>query len=93
MARWYPMTTNVKSVQVAARFVLRILILVTFAAFGNPDFGRSFAALLLLSVALCVVTGLMRHESLFARTLTHWDEAAAYGLLYALTTTITQAWL
>ena len=32
MARWYPMTTNVKSVQVAARFVLRILILVSFAA-------------------------------------------------------------
>ena len=86
------MTTNVKSVQVAVRFVLRILILVSFAALGNPDFGRSFAALLALSVALCVVTGLMRHESPFARTLTHWDEAAAYGLLYALTATIHQAW-
>src|ERR1700730_12153647 len=91
-ARWYPMTTNLKSVQVAARFVLRMLILVSFAAFGNPDFGRSFAALLLLSVALCVVTGLVRHESLFAGMLTHWDEAAAYGLLYALTTTVNQAW-
>jgi hypothetical protein len=86
------MTTNVKSVQVAARFVLRILILVSFAAFGNPGFGRSFAALLLLSVVLCVVTGIMRHESLFARALTHWDEAAAYGLLYALTATINQPW-
>ena len=91
-ARWYPMTTNVKSVQVAARFALRILILANFAAFGNPDFGRSFAALLLLSIALCVITGIMRHESLFARTLTYWDEAAVYGLLYALTATINQAW-
>ena len=86
------MTTNVKSVQVAARFVLRMPILASFAAFGNPDFGRSFGALLLLCVALCVVTGLARHESLFARTLTHWDEAAAYGLLYALTAKINQAW-
>jgi hypothetical protein len=86
------MTINVKSVQVAARFVLRILILVSFAAFGNGDSGRSFAALLLLSVALCVVTGLARHESLFDCTLTHWDEAAAYGLLYALTATVNQAW-
>lgn len=69
------MTTNFKSVQVAARFGLRILILVSFAAFGNPGFGRSFAALLLLSVVLCAVTGLVRQERLFARTLTHWDEA------------------
>ncbi len=84
------MTTNVKSVQVAARFALRILILVSFAAFGNPAFGRSFAALLLLSVVLCVVTAIVRHESLFAGTLTHWDEAAAYGLLYTLTAAINQ---
>lgn len=84
------MTTNVKSVQVAVRFGLRILILASFAAFGGPGFGRSFAALLLLSIVLCVVTGLMHHESLFARTLTHWDEAAAYGLLYALTAAINQ---
>jgi hypothetical protein len=86
------MITDIKSVQVAARFVLRMLILASFAAFGNPDFGQSFAALLLLCVALCVVTGLARHERPFARTLTHWDEAAAYGLLYALTATINQAW-
>jgi hypothetical protein len=86
------MTINVKSAQVAARFVLRILILASFAAFGNPNFGRSFAALLLLSIALCVVTGLVRHEGLFSRTLTHWDEAAAYGLLYASTATVNQAW-
>lgn len=85
------MTTNVQSVQVAARFVLRILLLVSFAAFGSLDFGRSFAALLLLSAVLCVVTGTMRHESPFAGTLTHWDEAAAYGLLYALTATVNQA--
>jgi hypothetical protein len=86
------MTTNIRSAQVAVRFALRMLILVSFAAFGNTDFGRSFAALLLLTVVLCVFTGIVRHESPFARTLTHWDEAAAYGLLYALTAMVNQAW-
>ena len=40
-----PMTINAKSIQVAVRFAFRMLILASFAAFGNPDFGRSFAAL------------------------------------------------
>jgi hypothetical protein len=85
------MTTNFNSVQVAARFALRLLILASCATFGDSGFGRSFAALLLLSVVLCIVTGLVRHESPFARTLTHWDEAAACGLLYALAAAINQA--
>ena len=71
------MTTNFKSVQVVARFGLRILILGSFAAFGGLGFGRSFAALLLLSVVLSAVTGLVRQERPFAGTLTHWDEATA----------------
>ena len=85
------MTTNFKSAQVAVRFGLRILILASFAAFGSPGFGRSFAALLFLSVVLCAVTGLVRQDRLFAPALTHWDEGAAYGLLYTLTATINQA--
>ena len=85
------MTTNFNSIQVLARFALRILILAGFAASGNLGFGRSFAALLLLSVVLCVVIALVRQEYLFAPRLTDWDEGAAYGLLYALTVAIGRA--
>lgn len=88
---WLAMTTDFKTTQVATRFGLRIPILGGFAAFGDPGFGRSFAALLLLSIILCFVAGLMRRERPLASTLTHWDEAAAYGLLYALTVSLDQA--
>jgi len=82
---------QLKSVQVLARFSVRLVIVTAFAAFGNLGFGRSFAALLLLSVGVCVISGIIRHERLFDDTLTYWDEGALYGLLYALTATINQA--
>jgi hypothetical protein len=85
------MTANFKTIQVVTRFSLRILVLCAFSAFGNLGFGRSFAALLLLSIVFCVVAGLARRERPFDGSLTHWDEAAVYGLLFALTTTINQA--
>ncbi|HZC94906.1 MAG TPA: hypothetical protein VE267_02025 [Bradyrhizobium sp.] len=85
------MTANFKTIQFVARFVLRMVVLCAFALFGHLGFGRSFAALLLLSVVFSVVAGLTRQERLFDDTLTYWDEAAVYGLLYALTVTINQA--
>jgi hypothetical protein len=84
------MTANVKTAQVAVRLILRLLVVCAFSAFGNLGCGRSFAALLLLSMACCAVAGLMRRERLFDDTLTYWDEGAVYGLLYALTATINQ---
>jgi hypothetical protein len=68
-----------------------MLVLCVFSAFGNPGFGRSLAALLLLSVIVCIVTAVLRGERPFAGTLTNWDEAAVYGLLCAVTVTISQA--
>jgi hypothetical protein len=85
------MTANFKTTQAVARLVLRLLVLCAFSAFGNLGFGRSFAALLLLSIIFCVFAGLTRQERLFDGSLTHWDEGAVYGLLYALTATINQA--
>lgn len=85
------MTANFRTAQVVARFVLRLAVLCTFSALGDLGFGRSFAALLLLSIIFCVFGGLVRQERLFDNSLTHWDEGALYGLLYALTAMISQA--
>ena len=86
-----PVTFNdLRSVQVIGRFCLRMVVLCVFAAIGGAGFGRSLAALLLLSAILSVVAGAFRRETLFDAALTHWDEAAVYGLLYGLVMTISQ---
>jgi hypothetical protein len=85
------MTTNFKTMQVVTRFALRILVICALSAFGNVGFGPSVATLLLLSAIICAVTGIWRREPPFRNTLTNWDEAVVYGLLYALTATFNQA--
>jgi hypothetical protein len=61
-----------------------------FAALGGVGFGKSLAALLMLSTAFCVAGGVFRQETPFDKALTHWDEAAVYGLLYGLVSTVGQ---
>jgi hypothetical protein len=80
-----------QSVQVLARFVLRIVILVVFATLGSIGFARSLATLLGMSIVLCVVVAVMRRETLFRATLNHWDETAAYAALYVLVSGLSQA--
>ena len=80
-----------QSVQVLARFVLRIVILVIFATLGNIGFARSLETLLWMSIILCVVVAVMRRERLFQPTLNHWDETVAYAALYALVHGLSQA--
>jgi hypothetical protein len=70
---------------VLARFGIRIVILLTFAALGGVAFGTSFAALSAMSSVLCAVVAVARRETAFPRTLNHWDEAIAYTALYFLT--------
>jgi hypothetical protein len=82
--------SDIRSVHVIARFFLRMIVLCAFAALGGNGFGRTLAALLLLSTIFCVVTGALRREKPFTPVLTHWDEAATYGLLYGLISTIAQ---
>jgi hypothetical protein len=84
------MTTDSKTFYVVARFAIRMLVLCAISAFAKIGFGQSLAALLLLSVIVCVITAIMRGEKPLDGTLTHWDEAAVYGLLCAMTATINQ---
>ncbi|WP_213769455.1 hypothetical protein [Bradyrhizobium sp. dw_78] len=85
------MALDSKTLYVITRFGLRILVLCAVSAFAKVGFGRSLAALLLLSVMVCIVTAVMRREPPFSGTLTNWDEAAVYGLLCALTAAINQS--
>jgi hypothetical protein len=86
-----PVTFNdIKSGQVIGRLCLRIIVLCVFAAFGGVGFSRSLAALLMLSAAFCVVGGVFRRETPSDTALTHWDEAAVYGLLYGLISVVGQ---
>jgi hypothetical protein len=85
------MTPDSKTLYVLTRFALRMLVVCLLSAFAKIGFGRSLAALLLLSVVVCIVTAIMRGERPLGGALTNWDEAAVYGLLCALTLTISQA--
>ncbi|HEY8334201.1 MAG TPA: hypothetical protein VIQ05_10465 [Tardiphaga sp.] len=78
-------TTEFSSAQVITRFALRMVILCVFASFGSVGFARSFAALLWMSTIICMLTALLRREPLRGAALTYWDEAAAYGALFCLT--------
>jgi hypothetical protein len=80
-----------QSVQVLARFALRIVILFIFATLGSIGFARSLVTLLWMSIILCVVVAVMRRETLFRTTLNHWDETVAYAALYALVCGLSQA--
>lgn len=69
---------------VLIRFCMRIIILITFAAFGSVGFGMSLAALLAMAAFLCTLVATVRRETMFSRSLNHWDEAVAYAAFYAL---------
>jgi hypothetical protein len=75
---------ELQSNQVLIRFGLRIAILASFAAFSHVGFGRSLAALLLMTAILCAVAGMIRREAPFDTVLNHWDETLAYAGLYCL---------
>ena len=72
------------SVQVIARFWFRFVILAIFAAFSSIGFSHGLSALLWMAIVLCSVVALIRRERVLAAELNHWDEMAAYGMLFAL---------
>jgi len=73
------MPSDLQSAYVFVRFAMRIIILALFATFVGAGFGR---AMLWISMVLCVFGAVVRREQLLGTHLTHWDEGAAYGLLY-----------
>jgi hypothetical protein len=81
---------ELRSIQVLARFCLRMSILAVFAAFGSIGFGRSLAALLWMSTILSAVIGAIRREPPFDKVLNHWDEAVAYTALCCLVSAYNQ---
>ena len=83
-------TPRIGSVQVLARFGVRLAILTAFAAFGAMGFGRSLVALLWMSTLLSAVIGGVRREPILAPQLNHWDEMACYIGLCSLTTSLAQ---
>lgn len=63
---------------VSKRFVVRLIIIVIFAALrisGGAGFRRTFIALTGVNVIICVVWALLRKERFNGTALTHWDEA------------------
>jgi hypothetical protein len=68
------------SARVLSRFLLRILILAVCATFGRQGFGKTIEQLLILAVCYCVAIGGFRREAPLGPVLTHYDEAAAYGM-------------
>jgi hypothetical protein len=68
------------SSQVVVRFALRLALLSTFAV-DHEGYARTLAGFLLLSAVCCAAVGAARREAVFGPVLTHWDEAAVYGLV------------
>ena len=74
-----------QSIQVVVRFVLRMAVLVIFAAFGT-NFAGSMMALLWMSAVLCAATAIVRRELPLRGDLNHWDEMTSYIALCCLAT-------
>jgi hypothetical protein len=85
-----PNLRELRSTQVLIRFSMRIIILVTFAAFSGIGFGRSLAALLGMTAMLSAVVGLVKREPAFDGVLNHWDETVAYAALFCLANGLNQ---
>jgi hypothetical protein len=71
------------SAQVIVRFGFRFVILAIFATFSSIGFSDGLSALLWMAIVLCSVLALIRGERVLAAELNHWDETAAYGMLFA----------
>ena len=76
--------------EVIARFALRTIVLLAFAAFAGVGFQKSLTALLWMSAIINVIFATTRREFPLANALNHWDEAAAYLAVYCLLTSIGQ---
>jgi len=75
---------------VIARFALRTIVLLAFAAFAGVTFQKSLIALLWMSAIISVIFATIRREFPLANALNHWDEAAAYLAACCLLTSLGQ---
>jgi hypothetical protein len=82
---------QLRSTQVLIRFGLRMLILLSFAAFAHIGFARSLAALLWMCIVFSAVIGTIKREPPFGAVLNHWDEMLAYAACCCLVAGTDQA--
>lgn len=76
------------SIRVVARFLLRLAILLLFAAFSGAGFARSMVALLWMATTLCVAVAILRSEPPLDSDLNNWDEAVAYFAVCCLASSL-----
>ena len=63
------------------RFLLRVVILGIFRTIGSLGFLKTLESLLAMATLYCSFVAAFRREAPFGPALTHFDEAAAYGLI------------
>jgi len=78
------LTLRSKSAEVIARFGLRMVAVVAFAALGGIGFERGITVMLWMSAILSTVIAMFDREELLDPVLNHWDEASAYAALCCL---------
>ena len=80
-------TSNIShlgSAYALTRLFIRLAVFGVFAALGPEGFGKTLQSLLILAIFYCIVAAPIRREEPFGPNLTHFDEAAAYGVIICL---------
>jgi hypothetical protein len=77
--------------EVIARFLVRMIVIVVFAAVAGIGFAPGLAVLLWMSTLLNAGIAALRRELPLANVLNHWDEAAASIALCCLVESLSRA--
>ena len=78
------LTREAQTIRVIARFCLRMVILLIFAAFSSIRFNQILTLLLLMSTILSAVLATLKREEPLAPVVNSWDEAITYAALCCL---------
>jgi hypothetical protein len=78
------LTRTSKSAEVMARFGLRMVVIVAFAALGGIGFERGLTVMLWMSAILSAIVATFDREEPLDPILNHWDEASAFAALCCL---------
>jgi hypothetical protein len=73
------------------RFGLRMIVLVSFAAFSGTGFTSGLATLMCMAIVFSSVVAIIKRERLFEKALNHWDETVAYAAAFSLVGIFTHA--
>jgi hypothetical protein len=72
-------TREAQTIRVIVRFLLRMIVLLVFAAFSSIRFDQTLTLLLVMSTILSAVLVTFKREEPFGPAFNHWDEAIAYA--------------